>query len=156
MWRRAGESNPQIRWDHPLSRRAPGTDAGRTLRAEEGEGVEPSRLFAHPFSRRLPSPVGLPFQQKTHLGPGRFLCRVVAAPSPVPGVGRVGIEPTSYGLRDRCNASICYRPMAPPLGVEPRPSVFRTDAQTSYARVGKKGYPLIPLVLNYEVVKEAS
>ena len=25
-------------------------------------------------------------------------------------VGRVGIEPTSYGLRDRCNASICYRP----------------------------------------------
>lgn len=32
MWRRAGESNPQARMGHPLSRRAPGTDAGRTLR----------------------------------------------------------------------------------------------------------------------------
>lgn len=51
--------------DHPLSRRAPGTDAGRTLRVSsaEGEGVEPSRLIAHPFSRRLPSPIGLPFQK---------------------------------------------------------------------------------------------
>jgi hypothetical protein len=71
-------------------------------------------------------------------------------------VGRVGIEPTSYGLRDRCNASICYRPVAPPLGVEPRPSVFRTDAQTAYARVGKMGYLAIPLVLNYAVVKEVN
>ena len=28
----------------------------------EGEGVEPSRLIARPFSRRLPSPFGLPFR----------------------------------------------------------------------------------------------
>jgi hypothetical protein len=28
----------------------------------EGEGVEPSRLIARPLSRRLPSPVGLPFR----------------------------------------------------------------------------------------------
>ena len=28
----------------------------------EGEGVEPSRLIARPFSRRLPSPIGLPFR----------------------------------------------------------------------------------------------
>lgn len=115
--------------DHPLSRRAPGTDAGRTLRVvvAEGEGVEPSRLIAHPFSRRLPSPVGLPFQS----------CRFV---------GRVGIEPTSYGLRDRCNASICYRPVAPPLGIEPRPSALQADAQTSYARVGSWTDPRPPSV----------
>jgi hypothetical protein len=121
--RRAGESNPQIDNDHPLSRRAPGTDAGRTLQIsrgsgtrthdltvpnrarchcatprsfvmEEGEGVEPSRLIALPFSRRLPSPIGLPFREMLV-------------------VGRVGIEPTSYGLRDRCNASVCYRPVGP-------------------------------------------
>ena len=46
--------------------------------------------------------------------------------------------------------------MAPPLGVEPRPSALQADAQTSYARVGKMGYLAIPLVLNYAVVKEVS
>jgi hypothetical protein len=35
-------------------------DALKCPRAE-GEGVEPSRLIARPFSRRLPSPIGLPF-----------------------------------------------------------------------------------------------
>jgi hypothetical protein len=65
--------------------------------------------------------------------------RPLACPSEVAVVGRVGIEPTSYGLRDRCNASICYRPVAPPLGIEPRPSAFRADAQTSYASSGKDG-----------------
>jgi hypothetical protein len=30
----------------------------------EGEGVEPSRLIARPFSRRLPSPIGLPFRNQ--------------------------------------------------------------------------------------------
>jgi hypothetical protein len=30
-WRRAGDSNPQTPKGHPLSRRAPGADAGRTL-----------------------------------------------------------------------------------------------------------------------------
>lgn len=69
-------------------------------------------------------------------------------------VGRVGIEPTSYGLRDRCNASVCYRPVAPPLGIEPRPSALQADAQTSYARVGNMEYLAIPLVLNYAVVKD--
>jgi hypothetical protein len=46
--------------------------------------------------------------------------------------------------------------MAPPLGVEPRPSALQADAQTSYARVGKMGYLAIPLVLNYAVVKEVN
>ena len=74
-------------------------------------------------------------------------------------VGRVGIEPTSYGLRDRCNPAFATDPIesfAPPLGVEPRPSVFRTDAQTAYARVGKMGVLANPLVLNYAVVKEVN
>ena len=38
--------------------------ANDTCLQAEGEGVEPSRLIAHPFSRRLPSPVGLPFRFK--------------------------------------------------------------------------------------------
>ena len=34
---------------------------------EEGEGVEPSRLVARPFSRRMPSPIGLSFQRPAPL-----------------------------------------------------------------------------------------
>ena len=41
--------------DQRLRHSAKGTKA-------EGEGVEPSRLIARPFSRRLPSPIGLPFR----------------------------------------------------------------------------------------------
>ena len=128
---------PSDPWDHPLSRRAPGADAGRTLhgwRKERESNPQGSSLIR--------------FRDGCH--------HPLACPSRAVVVGRVGIEPTSYGLRDRCNASICYRPVAPPLGVEPRPSVFRTDAQTAYARVGKMGYLAIPLVLNYAVVKEAN
>ena len=90
----------------------------------EGEGVEPPRLIARPFSRRVPSPHWLVLPRATS--------RVMVL------VGRVGIEPTSNGLRDRCNASVCYRPMVPPPGVEPGPSAFRADAQTCYARVGSQ------------------
>ena len=35
-----------------------------TIIKAEGEGVEPSRLIARPFSRQLPSPIGLPFRIK--------------------------------------------------------------------------------------------
>src|SRR5262249_47524458 len=38
------------------------TFATRPRAQAEGEGVEPSRLIARPFSRRLPSPIGLPFR----------------------------------------------------------------------------------------------
>lgn len=111
----------------------PTSSRSRTARAAsaphpdtaEGEGVEPPRLIARPFSRRVPSPHWLVLPRTT----SRVLGQVV---------GRVGIEPTSNGLRDRCNASVCYRPMAPPPGVEPGPSAFRADAQTSYARVGSE------------------
>jgi hypothetical protein len=41
--------------DQHLCHSAKGTKA-------EGEGVEPSRLIARPFSGRLPSPIGLPFR----------------------------------------------------------------------------------------------
>ena len=53
-----------------------------------------------------------------------------------PRVSRAGIEPTSYGLRNRCNTSICYRLEVPSPGIEPGPSAFQADAQTSYARMG--------------------
>jgi hypothetical protein len=43
--------------DRRLDRSATGT-----LRTAEGEGVEPSRLIAHPGSGRVPSPIGLPFR----------------------------------------------------------------------------------------------
>ena len=92
--RRAGESNPQTRLGHPLSRRAPGTDAGRTLhvRAAEGEGVEPSRLIAARFQDGRHRHVGLPFH-------------VVHA------VGRARIELASFGLRDRCKPAFATDPL---------------------------------------------
>jgi hypothetical protein len=34
----------------------------RQVNQAEGEGVEPSRLIAHPGSSRMPSPIGLPFR----------------------------------------------------------------------------------------------
>ena len=39
-----------------------GRSATDTSRSAEGEGVEPSRLVAHPGLSRVPSPVGLPFR----------------------------------------------------------------------------------------------
>src|SRR5262249_44271835 len=47
--------------DQCLRRLAKGTKA-------EGEGVEPSRLIARPFSGRLPSPIGLPFRKAAAAG----------------------------------------------------------------------------------------
>jgi hypothetical protein len=40
----------------------------RAAQQAEGEGVEPSRLIAQPFSRRLPSPIGLPFRKAAAAG----------------------------------------------------------------------------------------
>jgi hypothetical protein len=50
------ESNQHQRLQRPMSYRL--DDPG----IAEGEGVEPSRLIARPFSGRLPSPIGLPFR----------------------------------------------------------------------------------------------
>ena len=47
----------------------------------EGEGVEPSRLIARPLSRRVPSPVGLPFRSSCG---GRNRTCVVAVNSRLP------------------------------------------------------------------------
>ena len=163
---------------HPLSRRAPGTCAGRTLQISRGGRDRTCDLTVPNRARcRCATPRFVLRKERESNPQGSSLIRFrdgchhpLACPSRAVVVGRVGIEPTSYGLRDRCNASICYRPvapmrekqarssfglprLAPPLGVEPRPSVFRTDAQTAYARVGKMGYLAIPLVLNYAVVK---
>src|SRR5207244_10778827 len=48
--------------------------------AAEGEGVEPSRLIARPFSRRLPSPIGLPF--RSSCGGRNRTCNPPPVPSP--------------------------------------------------------------------------
>ena len=45
-------------------------DASRKHSRAEGGGVEPPRLIARPFSRRLPSPVGLPFRDREAPGAG--------------------------------------------------------------------------------------
>jgi hypothetical protein len=50
---------------HDLHRdRVASTPGCSTRTRAEGEGVEPSRLIARPFSRRLPSPIGLPFRDE--------------------------------------------------------------------------------------------
>ena len=60
-------------------------DQSRGLQAE-GEGVEPSRLIARPSSKRLPSPIGLPFRDRKQL------------PAPA-----AGIEPASPRLTAGCS-----------------------------------------------------
>ena len=89
---------------HPLSRRAPGTDAGRTLRdfsAAEGEGVEPSRLIATRFQDGRHRHIGLPFQKavgRAGIANRRCSHSRTVAKRPVPrsgtpshAVGRAGI-----------------------------------------------------------------
>ena len=53
------------------------TFAARPRAHAEGEGVEPSRLIARPFSGRLPSPIGLPFRSCANKSQasGRHLAR---------------------------------------------------------------------------------
>jgi hypothetical protein len=148
--RRAGDSNPQTRVaGHPLSRRAPGTCAGRTLQSVGEVGIEPTTSRSrtvraapalHPAWRkeRESNPQGsslIRFRDGCHHplacpsrscvgGSGGNRTHVLRFKRPVQ---RQHLLPTRVAR------------MAPPLGVEPRPSALQADAQTSYARVGKWG-----------------
>ena len=78
----------------------------------EGEGVEPSRLIARPFSRRLPSPVGLPFRSSCG-GRNRTCNRLLNREPPYhwatpQEVRTVGFEPTLSGSRNRRIAGLSY------------------------------------------------
>lgn len=112
----------------------PATSRSRTARA--AAALHPDSCGGRRGSRTLKAHRSSVFETVA-------ITRWLALPEMCCVVGRVGIEPTSYGLRDRCNPAFATDPIesfAPPLGVEPRPSVFRTDAQTSYARVGRWGF----------------
>ena len=78
----------------------------------EGEGVEPSRLVARPFSRRLPSPVGLPFRSSCG-GSNRTCNRLLNREPPYrlatpQEVRTVGFEPTLSGSRNRRIPRLSY------------------------------------------------
>ena len=86
--------------------------AARPRAHAEGEGVEPSRLIARPFSGRLPSPVGLPFRSSCG-GRNRTYNRLLnrepsyhwATPQEV---RTVGFKPTLSGSRNRRIAALSY------------------------------------------------
>ncbi len=78
----------------------PGAQLTQILRAE-GEGVEPPKLIARPLSRRLPSPVGLPFHAAR--------------------VGAAGFEPAVSWSQTRRISQTFLRPDDPGL-----PSSLRT------------------------------
>ncbi len=96
-----------------------------------GRGRRGSRTLKahrHPFSRRSPSPRWLALPDwlnavgRTGIANRRcsHSCAVAKRPVPRSGtpsheVGRTGIEPASYGLRDRCNPAFATDPLIPPL-----------------------------------------
>jgi hypothetical protein len=78
----------------------------------EGEGVEPSRLIARPFSGRLPSPIGLPFRSSCG-GRNRTCNRLLNREPPYhwatpQEVRTVGFEPTLSGSQNRRIAGLSY------------------------------------------------
>ena len=85
---------------------------GQGHKQAEGEGVEPSRLIARPFSRRLPSPVGLPFRSSCggrNRTCNRLLNREPPYHSATPQTVRtVGFEPTLSGSRNRRIPRLSY------------------------------------------------
>ena len=84
----------------------------------EGEGVEPSRLIARPLSKRLPSPIGLPFRFmfKSCGGRNRTCVRAVNSRLPVPArvppqsfqVRMAGFEPAISCSRSTRNARLSH------------------------------------------------
>jgi hypothetical protein len=87
--------------------------AARPRAHAEGEGVEPSRLVARPFSRRLPSPIGLPFRFSSCGGRNRTCNRLLNREPPYHSatpqeVRTVGFEPTLSGSRNRRIPRLSY------------------------------------------------
>ena len=81
--------------------------------AAEGEGVEPSRLIARPFSGRLPSPIGLPFRRAAAAGIEPAIVsltgsRLTIRPHRNSGIRTVGFEPTLSGSRNRRIPRLSY------------------------------------------------
>ena len=87
---------------------------GHVLSKAEGERVELSRLIARPLSRRLPSPIGLPFRFVSCGGRNRTCVEAINSRPPVPAqdpphhsVRTAGFEPAiscSQGTRS-CQTS---------------------------------------------------
>ena len=103
------ESNPPRRIGSP----AP-LPLGQGHVKAEGEGVEPSRLIARPLSKRVPSPVGLPFRklwwQESNLRRTRLTaaCPYQHGPHHIKSVRTVGFEPTISCSRSTRNTRLSY------------------------------------------------
>ena len=109
-------------------------DQSRGLKAE-GEGVEPSRLIAHPGSGRVPSPIGLSFRVLSSGGRNRTCVPPVNSRVPVPArappesndqiVGMAGFEPAISCSQGRRIGQAFLHPESSrspnkcPAGVEP-------------------------------------
>ena len=84
----------------------------------EGAGVDPSRLIARPFSRRVPSPFGLPFRSQSTGGRNRtcglLLNREAHGPAHatpvILAVGAAGLEPAFSWSRTRRIARLSHTP----------------------------------------------
>ncbi len=104
------ESNPP----RQLGRLAP-LPLGQGHIKAEGEGVEPSRLIARPLSRRLPSPIGLPFRIASCGGRNRTCVVALNRRLPVPTqappqstVRTAGFEPAISCSRSTRNTRLSY------------------------------------------------
>jgi hypothetical protein len=91
---------------------------GHDRKPAEGKGVEPSRLIARPFSRRVPSPIGLPFRSQSTGGRNRtcglLLNREAQGPAHatpvILAVGAAGFEPALSWSRTRRIARLSHTP----------------------------------------------
>jgi hypothetical protein len=112
-----------------------GASAARPrAREAEGEGVEPPRLIARPFSRRVPSPIGLPFRSVSTEGRNRTSAEAVNSRRPVPAlapsvpmrsVGAAGFEPAlSWSQARRIPAFLRPVPLQVPSGSRTRTSAM--------------------------------
>lgn len=117
----------------------------------------PAELERHLSSRWWESNPTTP-AWRADVSPQHFTCLVVSGKRPrfrrhlgaagtsdVSFVGRVGIEPTFFGVRDRCNNQLLLPTRSvPPSGIEPEPLGLQPSAQTNYARVGWMSLVLAP------------
>ena len=100
--------------------------AKSTLLSAEGERVELSRLIARPLSKRLPSPIGLPFRSSSCGGRNRTCDEAINSRPPVPAqdpphqVRTTGFEPAFSCFRNTRDARTSPRPEVERLaGLEP-------------------------------------
>ena len=123
--------------DQHLCHSAKGTKA-------EGEGVEPSRLIARPFSGRLPSPIGLPFRSSCG-GRNRTCNRLLNREPPYHWAtpqksGRWDLNPR-FPVPETADSRLSYVLSRAPSGNRTRTSCMasRQAAVTSRVQVGPEG-----------------